>query len=118
MRNSIYKKNNVADHSQQPSRPPEISVINSNSNSAIQELLNMRRVTKDKGCLIIFLFYCLGLIIMMGIGFFYGNYYYLGYFTNDNAPVDQQVDCTGLCKYFIYLVLNEDMNQCSATCPS
>jgi hypothetical protein len=38
----------------------------------------MRRITKDKGCLIIFLFYCLGLIIMLGIGFFFGNYNDLG----------------------------------------
>lgn len=115
MRNSIYKKSNVGDQSQLPSKPLEMSI---NSNSAIQELLNMRRVTKDKACLIIFLLYCLGLVIMMGIGFFYGNYSYLGYFTNNNAAVDQQVDCNNLCKYFIYAVLNEDMTQCTSTCPS
>jgi hypothetical protein len=43
----------------------------------------MRRITKDKFCLILFLFYGLGLVIMMGIGFFYGNYSQLGQFTND-----------------------------------
>jgi hypothetical protein len=40
----------------------------------------MRRITKDKGCLIIFLIYSLALVIMMGMGFFYGNYGHIGKF--------------------------------------
>jgi hypothetical protein len=45
----------------------------------------MRRITVDKGCLIIFLFYSLALVIMMGMGFFYGNFNDLGQFVNNNA---------------------------------
>lgn len=59
----------------------------------------MRRITKDKGCLIIFIFYCIGLVIMMGIGFFFGNYSDLGYFVNDGAAVAEQRNCNSLCKY-------------------
>jgi|688.fasta_scaffold558800_1 hypothetical protein len=50
----------------------------------------MRRLTKDKGCLIIFLIYSLGLVIMLGIGFFYSHYHDIGNFTNDNAPLADQ----------------------------
>lgn len=55
----------------------------------------MKRVTKDKPCLILFLFYSLGIVILMGIGFFYGNYKQLGTFTND-AVTDRNnlVNCT------------------------
>lgn len=59
----------------------------------------MRRITKDKCCLIIFLFYSLALVVMMGIGFFYGNYNDLGYFVNDAALVEDQVDCNRLCNF-------------------
>lgn len=36
---------------------------------------------------------------MMGIGFFYGNYNDLGYFVNDAALVEDQVDCNRLCNF-------------------
>ena len=51
--------------------------------ATIREYLNMKRITKDKGCLIIFILYCIGLTIMMGIGFFFGNYSSLGVTVND-----------------------------------
>jgi len=57
----------------------------------------MRRITKDKGCLILFLTYCLALVVMLGIGFFYGNYADLGNFVNDYAAVDAQIDCNNKC---------------------
>ena len=43
----------------------------------------MKRITKDKGCLIVFILYCIAMVIMMGIGFFYGNYGSLGITVND-----------------------------------
>ena len=58
--------------------------------ATIREYLNMKRTTRDKGCLIIFLLYCLGLIIMMGIGFFYGNYTAFGIFVNDAAELSSR----------------------------
>lgn len=78
MRNSIYRR--TADVSKQL---PETTVIY--GNSSIREFLNMRRITKDKGCLILFIMYSLALVIMMGIGFFYGNYSDLGKFVNANV---------------------------------
>lgn len=51
--------------------------------ATIREYLNMKRITKDKGCLIVFILYCIALVIMMGIGFFYGNYASLGITVND-----------------------------------
>ena len=88
MRNSIYKRYND-NNSQQ--KPIDATVVY--QNSVIREFLNMRRVTKDKGCLIIFLMYCLALVVMMGIGFFYGNYSKLGVFVNDNAPTSNREEC-------------------------
>lgn len=61
--------------------------------ATIREYLNMKRVTKDKGCLIVFLLYCMALIIMMGIGFFYGNYRAFGVFVNDAAALADRTEC-------------------------
>jgi hypothetical protein len=50
----------------------------------------MKRTTKDKTCLIIFLLYALAMTIMMGIGFFYGNYDSMGTFVaGQNVVVDE-----------------------------
>lgn len=61
----------------------------------------MKRITKDKGCLILFLLYGLALVVMMGIGFFYGNYNDLGNFVNGNVNATEQQICrnTTKCKY-------------------
>lgn len=67
--------------------------------ATIREYLNMRRATKDKFCLIIFLLYSFGMVIMLGVGFFYGNYNTIGIFTNGAATT--QVTCEECNNYDI-----------------
>ena len=47
----------------------------------------MKRTTKDKGCLTAFILYGFALVILMGIGFFYGNYNAFGVFINGAAAL-------------------------------
>ena len=70
--------------------------------ATIREYLNMKRTTKDKGCLIIFLLYCMALIIMMGIGFFYGNYNSFGIFINGAAQLAARQECPN-CTIYPYI---------------
>lgn len=65
--------------------------------ATIREYLNMKRTTKDKGCLIIFILYSFALIILMGIGFFYGNYNAFGIFINGAATIANRLECPN-CK--------------------
>lgn len=55
--------------------------------ATIRQYLNVKRITQDKTCLIIFILYGIALTIMMGIGFFFGNYGSLGITVNDAAPL-------------------------------
>lgn len=50
-----------------------------------------------------FILYGLGLVIMLGIGLFYGNYLDLGYFVNANTEQSKQQDCNQLCTSVVYL---------------
>ena len=74
------------------SKPKRESLNEGNyPDASIREYLNIKRVTQDKTCLIIFILYGMALTIMMGIGFFYGNYNSLGITVNDAAPLASRV---------------------------
>lgn len=69
----------------------------------------MKRYAKDKVCLWIFLIYLIGAIIILGIGFFYGNYDSIGKIVTGNPPANINVT---ICPKYI----DQNYSECVDTC--
>lgn len=64
--------------------------------ASIREYLNVRRVTKDKCCLISFCSCLFLALLILGLAFFYGNYSKIGVFVSVSGPTSS-ADCP--CSY-------------------
>lgn len=53
----------------------------------------MRRTTKDKCCLVTFCLYSFAIVIIIGLGFFFGNYSNIGTFVSSNGPCNSSLQC-------------------------
>jgi hypothetical protein len=60
---------------------------------SIREYLNIKRTSKDRCCTVFFCLYMVVLIILTGIGFFYGNFSKIGIFLANGIECTQFLSC-------------------------
>ena len=60
---------------------------------SVREYLNIKRTSKDRCCLVLFVIYMLIVLILAGIGFFYGNFTEIGTFLAAGNSCNQFLSC-------------------------